>query len=74
MARRAAELAMVDRHPVLDTLGRILLARGDCVGAAATFQEALAAVLPEIRKRGPISNRVSHSSRNNAAESEHFEK
>jgi uncharacterized protein HemY len=38
---RAAEAPGVDRAPVLDTLGRVLLARGRCPAAAEAFARAL---------------------------------
>jgi hypothetical protein len=41
LARRATEIEPSDRDLVLDTLGRILLARGDCAEAAATFRQGL---------------------------------
>jgi Flp pilus assembly protein TadD len=42
LATRAAETPGPERAPVLDTLGRILLARGRCAAAADTFTRALA--------------------------------
>ena len=48
LATRAAEAPGPERAPVLDTLGRILLARGRCPAAAETFSRALAEdALPE---------------------------
>lgn len=41
LARRAAAQETADRHFALDTLGRILSARGDCRAAEATFEQAL---------------------------------
>ena len=42
LATRAAAAPGVDRAPVLDTLGRIRLARGRCSAAAEAFSRALA--------------------------------
>jgi tetratricopeptide (TPR) repeat protein len=44
LARKAAAAGGADRYLVLDTLARILAARGACGESAATFKDALAAV------------------------------
>lgn len=44
LARRAAAAGGADRYLVLDTLARILAARGACAEAAAVFREAIAEV------------------------------
>lgn len=57
LARKAVLTPAPDRWTRLDTLGRILTARGNCAEAAAAFREALAD-LPESRgeERGAIEN------------------
>lgn len=46
LARRAVAAGGADPHLALDTLGRVLAARGDCAQAAATLQGARAAAPP----------------------------
>jgi tetratricopeptide (TPR) repeat protein len=46
LARRAVAAGGADPHLALDTLGRILAARGDCAAAAATLDRARAAAPP----------------------------
>ena len=41
-ARKAASLNGPDSYLVLDTLARVLAAKGDCAGAQAAFQQAMA--------------------------------
>ncbi len=45
-ARNAAAQAGPDRYVILDTLARILAARGDCSGASTTFRQAIDSVPP----------------------------
>lgn len=44
LARRAAAVEGADRHLALDTLGRVLSARGNCRGAIDAFEEALQSI------------------------------
>ena len=46
LARRAVAAGGADPHLALDTLGRVLAARGDCAGAASTLARARAAAPP----------------------------
>src|SRR5258706_1316077 len=46
LARRAVAQGGPDRYLVLDTLARVLAAKGDCRNALATFHEAIDAVPP----------------------------
>lgn len=46
LARRAVAQGGADRYLVLDTLARVLAAKGDCRNALATFHEAINAVPP----------------------------
>ncbi len=46
LARRAVAQGGADRYLVLDTLARVLAAKGDCRNALATFHEAIDAVPP----------------------------
>jgi tetratricopeptide (TPR) repeat protein len=49
LARKAVEATAPDRWTRLDTLARVLAARGDCEGAASAFRAALDEV-PEARR------------------------
>jgi Peptidase C39 family/Tetratricopeptide repeat len=46
LARQAVAQGGADRYLVLDTLARVLAAKGDCPNALATFHEAIDAVPP----------------------------
>jgi hypothetical protein len=65
LARRALGVPGADSYLILDTLGRILAARGRCADAAAAFREALAAV-PATRaaERTQIESGMSEAARN----------
>jgi hypothetical protein len=58
LARKAAAIPGPDSYLMLDTLARILAARGACTEAAATFQQALDAVPPT---RTEARNDITHA-------------
>ncbi len=54
LARRAVAAGGPDPYLALDTLGRVLAARGDCEGAAAAFRQALDAAPADSASRPAI--------------------